>query len=163
MQNKSAHCMFAKFCRLQLPIFKQSGRKGFTLAEVLITLGVIGVVAAMTLPTVIANYQKKVLVTQLKKEVSVIENYFKKVVADEGVDKIYQTSVFKYVSYVPANSMHSMYIVDIEKFANYFNLDFMPKTSKFCTKLGSGGSTCNEKQFCVIEMVHVLPLNILIF
>ena len=28
-------------------------KKGFTLAEVLITIGIIGVVAAMTLPTVI--------------------------------------------------------------------------------------------------------------
>ena len=34
-------------------------KKGFTLAEVLITLGVIGVVAAITLPPVITNYQKK--------------------------------------------------------------------------------------------------------
>ena len=40
---------------------------GFTLAEVLITLGIIGVVAAMTLPSVILNYQKNVTVTQLKK------------------------------------------------------------------------------------------------
>ena len=42
-------------------------KNGFTLAEVLITLGIIGVVAAITLPTVIQNYQKQVLVTQLKK------------------------------------------------------------------------------------------------
>lgn len=34
-------------------------KKAFTLAEVLITLGIIGVVAAITLPTLIANYQKK--------------------------------------------------------------------------------------------------------
>lgn len=43
---------------------KQSN--AFTLAEVLITLGVLGVVAAMTLPTLIANHQKKQTVTQLK-------------------------------------------------------------------------------------------------
>jgi len=39
----------------------------FTLAEVLITLGIIGVVAAMTIPLLISNYQKKQYVTQLKK------------------------------------------------------------------------------------------------
>lgn len=39
---------------------------GFTLAEVLVTLGVIGVVAAMTLPSVIKNYQKKVASTRVK-------------------------------------------------------------------------------------------------
>ena len=31
----------------------------FTLAEVLITLGIIGIVAAMTIPTLVANYQEK--------------------------------------------------------------------------------------------------------
>ena len=34
-------------------------RFGFTLAEVLITLGIIGVVAAMTIPTLVADYQKR--------------------------------------------------------------------------------------------------------
>jgi len=38
----------------------------FTLAEVLITLGIIGVVAAMTIPNLIANYQKKQTVIRLK-------------------------------------------------------------------------------------------------
>ena len=33
--------------------------KGFTLTEVLITLAIIGIVAAMTIPTLIADYQKK--------------------------------------------------------------------------------------------------------
>ena len=33
----------------------------FTLAEVLITLGVIGVVAAMTMPVLVQNYQKSLL------------------------------------------------------------------------------------------------------
>lgn len=45
-------------------------KHGFTLAEVLITLGVIGVVAALTIPTVIANYQKKVTGTRLKQTYS---------------------------------------------------------------------------------------------
>ena len=45
-------------------------KKGFTLAEVLITLGIIGVVAAMTMPALIANYQKKQTVSQLKKAYS---------------------------------------------------------------------------------------------
>ncbi len=39
---------------------------GFTLAEVLITLGIIGIVAAITLPTLISNHNKKVVETRLK-------------------------------------------------------------------------------------------------
>ena len=48
----------------------------FTLAEVLITLGIIGVVAAMTMPTLVANYQKTVTVNRLKKAYSVMSNAF---------------------------------------------------------------------------------------
>lgn len=46
--------------------------KGFTLAEVLVTIGIIGIVAAMTLPSVITNYQKKQTVIQLKKVYSIL-------------------------------------------------------------------------------------------
>ena len=57
---------------------KLTVKPAFTLAEILITLGIIGIVAALTLPTLIANHQKKVTVTKLKKAYSlasqVIEN-----------------------------------------------------------------------------------------
>ena len=43
------------------------GRKAFTLAEVLITLGIIGVVAAVTMPTLISKYKEQVMLTKLKK------------------------------------------------------------------------------------------------
>ena len=39
----------------------------FTLAEVLVTLGIIGVVSAMTVPTLMQNYQRQNYVTQLHK------------------------------------------------------------------------------------------------
>ena len=47
-------------------------RKGFTLAEVLITLGIIGVVAAMTIPSLITKYQKKAIETKFKQDFSII-------------------------------------------------------------------------------------------
>ena len=40
---------------------------GFTLAEVLVTLGIIGVVSAMTVPSLMQNYQRQSYVTQLHK------------------------------------------------------------------------------------------------
>ena len=45
----------------------REGRFAFTLAEVLITLGIIGIVAALTMPVLIANYQKKNVVVNLEK------------------------------------------------------------------------------------------------
>ena len=47
-------------------------KKGFTLAEVLVTLGIIGVVSAMTVPTLMQNYQRKSYVTQLHKVYNLI-------------------------------------------------------------------------------------------
>lgn len=52
-------------------------KKGFTLAEVLITLGIIGVVAAMTLPTLIQNYRKHEAETKLAKFYSMINQAVK--------------------------------------------------------------------------------------
>ena len=49
-----------------------SKNRAFTLAEVLITLGVIGVVAAMTMPNLIANYKEKAQITSFKKVYSEI-------------------------------------------------------------------------------------------
>ena len=68
-------------------------KNAFTLAEVLITLGIIGVVAAMTLPTLIANYQKQVYVNQLKKTVSVVDNGLKLIPSIEGVSEFSQTQI----------------------------------------------------------------------
>jgi len=54
---------------IDFPTFKKLA--AFTLAEVLITLGIIGVVAAMTIPTLISKYQDKVTIAQLKETYSI--------------------------------------------------------------------------------------------
>ena len=61
------------------------GKKvGFTLAEVLITLGVIGLVAAMTLPALINNNRNKALETAFKKNYSVISQALNMYYAQNG-------------------------------------------------------------------------------
>ncbi|MFR1672347.1 MAG: hypothetical protein ACLSWI_05315, partial [Candidatus Gastranaerophilaceae bacterium] len=56
----------------------------FTLAEVLITLGIIGVVAALTLPNLIANHQKKVTITRLKAAYQLFSEAIQKAQYDNG-------------------------------------------------------------------------------
>lgn len=56
----------------------------FTLAEVLITLGIIGVVAALTLPTVIQNYRKQKTVAQLQKTYSTVNQALLQSIAENG-------------------------------------------------------------------------------
>ena len=61
------------------------GKKtGFTLAEVLITIGIIGVVAAMTMPALIGHYQKKVLQEQFKVAYSMFSQLLLKAESDLG-------------------------------------------------------------------------------
>ena len=56
----------------------------FTLAEVLITLGIIGVVAAITLPTLINQYEKKMTVVKLKKAYNTLANVAQRGYLDNG-------------------------------------------------------------------------------
>ena len=60
-------------------------RAAFTLAEVLITLGIIGIVAALTLPSVISTYQKKVTAAKLKQTYSILSNAIAKEQALTGI------------------------------------------------------------------------------
>mgnify|MGYP002623662355 CR=1 FL=1 len=57
----------------------------FTLAEVLITLGIIGVVAVMTLPIVINNVRHAELESRFKKTSSELQNALQKVQFDYGM------------------------------------------------------------------------------
>lgn len=63
--------------------------KGFTLTETLITLGIIGVVAAMTLPTLIQQHNNKVVETRLMKFYSSINQAIKMAEVDYGDKKIW--------------------------------------------------------------------------
>ncbi len=61
-------------------------KRAFTLAEVLITLSIIGVIAALTLPTVIANYKKKNTAVRLQKFYSLMKQAILRWEVDEGLD-----------------------------------------------------------------------------
>lgn len=60
--------------------------KAFTLAEVLITLGIIGVVAAMTIPTLIANTRGQQYRSTLKKTIATLSNAARMAQAQYGFD-----------------------------------------------------------------------------
>lgn len=59
-------------------------RNAFTLAEVLITLGIIGIVAAMTMPTLITDARKKSTATKVKKFYNIMNNAVQFSIAKNG-------------------------------------------------------------------------------
>lgn len=96
-------------------------KKAFTLAEVLITLGVIGVVAAMTLPSVINTTKHKELETALKKNYSIILQVLQRMELDRGETP--KSSNFAYLEFAP-------------EFLKYFN---------YGKKCSEGSAECASK------------------
>lgn len=124
---------------------KSGARKGaFTLAEVLITLGIIGVVAALTLPSLIQKYQDQVLENQLKKMYSTLSQGVQKAMADDGVSNFSDTElsqacmspdggssnaciqmVKKYFNVVAVKTTRSEYYVGVVQFSENGKLVFL--------------------------------------
>ena len=59
-------------------------KAAFTLAEVLITLGIIGVVAAMTIPNLISKAREKATVVQVKETYSILSQGFRRAIDEFG-------------------------------------------------------------------------------
>src|SRR5574344_161470 len=77
---------------------RKTFKQAFTLAEVLIVLGIIGIVAAMTIPTLMNKVAKQEYVTALKKFYSTQMDGWSRLLADEGVENLGDTSVFQSIS-----------------------------------------------------------------
>lgn len=104
----------------------------FTLAEVLITLGIIGVVAAMTLPVITANHKKKETVSKLKKIYSTLNNAMLLAVKDYGDMKNWDVDL----DYFPS--------IPEDKRINIFQTYLVPyiKTVKICSKTANNMKGC---------------------
>ena len=72
-------------------------KKAFTLAEVLITLAIIGVVAALAIPSVISNAQQLEFKTGLRKAVSVLNSSIMMNQALEGTSPYDTDDLYKYL------------------------------------------------------------------
>lgn len=87
--------------------FNLRQNKAFTLAEVLITLGIIGVIAALTIPTLMNNVQDAQFKTKWKKVFSNIANVTKLMTNDNGGslagvfanDSDYENKILPYLYY----------------------------------------------------------------
>ena len=82
---------------------KITSKNGFTLAEVLITLGIIGIVAAMTIPNLIANNKARVFRSKYLKAYSAIAQMVKLIEADD-VDFNEMTTVLNLAKYLPGST-----------------------------------------------------------
>ena len=71
---------------------------GFTLSEILISLGILGVVAALTVPALMTNVEKGQWSTGLKTSKGSIERAFTQMLATNGVDSLDATPLWQDLS-----------------------------------------------------------------
>lgn len=105
-------------------------KRGFNLSEVLITLGIVGIISAITLPTLIKNYQKTILVAQLKTTYTIVQQGFRKMLADDAVDRLQDTTAWQYV---PEEGCRVWQDFSTEPCKSFFN-----ELSKYLPIVGKG-------------------------
>ena len=80
---------------------------GFTLAEIMVTMGLIGVISALTIPTLAYNYRGKVLEQQFRATYSDIKEIGSRINSDKGDVGQYANSIdiskwaHEFISYLP--------------------------------------------------------------
>lgn len=121
-------------------------KKAFTLAEVLVTLGIIGVISAMTLPTLVKNHQRQVYVTQLQKVVTELSQAAEKATQDNNAISLDET---KYNSN-NANGAKN-FLNDYFKVVKNCGTDLTP-----C--FASSYKTLNGKTFTLLTPINVVSL-----
>ena len=90
ISNNFSDTVFSRFTSH----FSRKRKAAFTLAEVLITLGIIGIVAAMTMPTLISKHEKKVYGTKLIQTYSILNQGFRAYLGQNETDLLSQTPAF---------------------------------------------------------------------
>lgn len=121
--------------------------RAFTLAEVLITLGIIGIVAAMTLPTVISNNKKKTVEARLQKFYSVANQAIKLSELKNGPKELWKGCKGGYTATenkMACSDWYNIYLRDylkttkIEHFTNkyQYTLAYFPDGSLMVLKSG---------------------------
>lgn len=94
--------------------------KGFTLAEVLITLAVIGVVAAVTLPVLVANISKVSVGPAFAKAVNTLEAVNKTVLAENNARNLKQVCGDEYLVCIQ-KYLSAVEITDIKTYNGYID------------------------------------------
>lgn len=108
---------------------------GFTLAEIMVSMAIIGIIAAVTIPAVVANYQKKTFVTSLQKNYSELEQNLS-ILSAESYSKGFNRSLL---------------VTDINKFVTDYY-----RVSKNC---GTDTQPCFASTYGTISGENTTPSN----
>ena len=114
---------------------------GFTLSEVLITLGIIGIVAVLTIPAVMKNYRNRLYVAQLQKTYAQISDAVQAIMIDEHTSNFYETKA------AMQNACTNAATGDCSAGAGYFLNKYFKVLKRNC---GSGANACAAASYKTI-------------
>ncbi len=120
-------------------------KKGFTLSEVLITLGIVGVVAVLTVPGVMKNYKNRLYTSQLQKVYSQISEATQAMMNDQHVDNIYETTI------ASANSCSNATKGICEKGVGLFLNNYFKSVKRNCGNGGTADKACVATTYTTID------------
>jgi len=122
----------------------------FTLAEVLITLGIIGVVAALTISSLIAKYEKKKTVEQLKVAYSILSQAVEKSISENG-------DIDSWNFGLSAEEFNNTYIIPYLKVVKECNDAKCIKTDNF-----NGYYDLNDKKYTNMQYSYILSNGMIV-
>lgn len=134
-------------------------KKGFTLAETLITLGIIGIISVLTLPTLISNYKTKVQIAQLQKVYNQLSNAALTAIAEENVNSLDETDYLSSIGnaidffkkYLKVSKVCGTNVTDCVA-SSYKSLDgtetfSLSDSTTQCVMLNTGAALCVPSAF----------------
>ena len=134
----------------------------FTMAEILITLGVLGIVIAMTLPTVVRKYKRKTAETKLAKFYTIMNQAVKMSISEHGeilidntnktsvsnsayIEKWYKENITKYIK--------TIYEEGADKNGTYYKVSFIDGTG-FSSYMSASNQTTGKSSLFIFYCLN---------
>ncbi len=126
----------------------------FTLSEVLVTMSIIGVISALTVPTLINNYQRKTQVVQLRKSINDVVNAIDMYITEEGKTSFKATPLFANLDDFISQKLKVLKTCEAEATGCFANEQYMPVGAGTGTNFECAGQSyvlANSSAICMTK------------
>ena len=129
---------------------KNIKHRGFTLAEILVALAVVGIIVTLTVPNIYANYQKKSMLTLLEKTFVELQQNLT-ILSTESYNKTFYQSLLSLQGRSVTNTAGKFFLGDSDEKGYYTIIQDCETTAQPCfadSYSSIDGSKTNEEFSC---------------